>query len=204
MKYILYFLSAFCGITLYIGCITMNAFPGVNKDGYQDSKKANLFTKSEILSLSEKDSSDTIRLLDYSQILQEMKSGKDMLIILSTANCSFSIANLENIQLLYDTLRQSFMDNTVIINLWENINLPLITDLKIKNKYNFPYYFIVDTLNNESYLTKRKQLYKELSIPDTLKDSMKPLQLFYSSKNNSFMKARGMQNVNDLIKLLNH
>ena len=76
--------------------------------------------------------------------------------------------------------------------------------IKIKNKYNFPYYFIVDTLNNESYLTKRKQLYKELSIPDTLKDSMKPLQLFYSSKNNSFMKARGMQNVNDLIKLLNH
>jgi hypothetical protein len=72
----------------------MNAFPGVNKDGYQDSKN-NLFTKSEILSLSEKDSSDTIRLLDYSQILQEMKSGKDMLIILSTANCSFSIANLE-------------------------------------------------------------------------------------------------------------
>jgi hypothetical protein len=136
--------------------------------------KADLFTKSEILSLSEKDSSDTIRLLDYSQILQEMKSGKDMLIILSTANCSFSIANLENIQLLYDTLRQSFMDNTVIINLWENINLPLITDLKIKNKYNFPYYFIVDTLNNESYLTKRKQLYKELSIPDTLKDSMAP------------------------------
>jgi len=189
-------------LTIFItGCLSIAKMPSVKGDGFNEIANPDLVIPSQIKAINELDSLYTFNLINYGQIIEAQKEPNDILFILSAVNCGYSERHLTNVQKLYDFLRNEKRKVNVIC-LYENISPEYTLNVKKTNHYNFPLYFIKDQDNSQSYLTKRKAFYKELMIPDYLFDSLKPLNIYYSSKNNTYTKKRGMIPADSLISLI--